>query len=119
MKSKKVILLGSVFLLASGCKKDEVVPPASTLSCNVTTLNQCVDFGDGYTEATAQPSCEALEGTFSATGLCTTTASAGKCTKTSSGLTLIVHYYSTGSIPYTAELVSAACTEDGGTFAAE
>jgi len=116
MNLKKILVFTAAMFLTTGClfdKKDEGV---TGLSCTAASLGVCIDYGTGYTDDTAESTCASISGTYAASA-CATTDSVGRCETSSNGFTLITHYYSTGSIAYTAELAQQAC--DDGTFTAE
>ncbi len=100
-------------LLVSAC--------GSNLSCsipNATTPDACTEFDEGYDTASASALCTAAGGSnyvYSSSATCIATNRVGGCQVTASSKTSITNYYSP---TYSAATGQAACTSQGGTWAA-
>ena len=97
-----------------GCKAATIAKPI--YSCNLASAGQCLDLDANYPSTTATTLCSTLSGTLSTTSACTATGRVGHCSTTSQGYTNTYSYYSTGTVPFTADTAAAACTAQSGTF---
>jgi hypothetical protein len=111
MQNKFLTLLLALGLgLIASCNEDDLADGGDTPSSGSCAIASgelegiCIDYGEGYTTATAELSCDESSGTY-ATTACTSTGLVGSCTVSQEGLSVVMRFFA----PYTAGVAEAAC----------